>query len=95
MRARGYALRWRPLGWKLERVMLAMMGKQKAAVLPEPVWAHAMRSRPCRQMGMEYFWTGVGLSYLQRLILAFSPGPRSTCGVGARMGECSAGGRRI
>lgn len=36
-----------------ERRMLAMMGKQKAAVLPEPVCAHAIMSRPARPMGME------------------------------------------
>ena len=36
-----------------ERRMLPMMGKQKAAVLPEPVWAQAIMSRPASPMGME------------------------------------------
>lgn len=59
--------------------MLAMMGKQKAAVFPDPVWAQAMRSRPCRQMGMEYRCTGVGLVYLHRFTLPPRLGPKSTC----------------
>jgi hypothetical protein len=37
------------------------MGKRKPPVFPEPVWAQAMRSRPPATMGMEYFWTGVGV----------------------------------
>lgn len=36
-------------------------GIRKAAVLPEPVWAHAIRSRPSRIMGRACFCTGVGL----------------------------------
>ncbi len=36
-----------------ERRMLPMMGKQNAAVLPEPVCAHAIMSRPASPMGME------------------------------------------
>ena len=60
-------------------VMLAMMGKQKAAVFPEPVWAQAIKSLPFRQMGMEYLWTGVGLVYLHFFTLAVRPGPKSTC----------------
>lgn len=54
-----------------------MMGNMKAAVLPEPVWAHAMRSRPAREMGMAWRWTGVGRVYLQRLMLLFTASPRS------------------
>merc|ERR1719234_965316 len=34
-----------------------MMGRRKAAVLPEPVWAQAMI------MGMPFFCTGVGFLY--------------------------------
>ena len=30
-----------------------MMGKQKAAVLPEPVCAQAIMSRPAKPMGIE------------------------------------------
>ena len=45
-----------------------MMGKRKAAVLPEPVWAQAIKSRDAITMGMAFFWTGVGLSYLQLLM---------------------------
>ena len=52
-----------------------MMGKQKAAVLPDPVCAHAIRSRPATPMGMEYRWTGVGLVYLHRATLAMRAGP--------------------
>ena len=36
------------------------MGTRKAAVLPEPVWAQDIRSRPFRITGMEFFCTGVG-----------------------------------
>jgi hypothetical protein len=54
-----------------------MMGKQKAAVFPDPVWAHAMRSLPAREMGMAWRCTGVGRTYLQRRMLSLSPAPRS------------------
>mmetsp|Transcript_44847 Transcript_44847/g.118506 ORF Transcript_44847/g.118506 Transcript_44847/m.118506 type:complete len:95 (-) Transcript_44847:319-603(-) len=37
-------------------------GTMKAQVLPLPVWAQAIRSRPDTTMGIECFWTGVGLS---------------------------------
>ena len=37
-----------------------MMGKQKAAVFPDPVCAQAIRSRRARPMGIAYFCTGVG-----------------------------------
>ena len=43
-----------------------MMGKQNAAVFPDPVCAHAMRSFPAREMGMAYFCTGVGFLNLHR-----------------------------
>ena len=39
------------------------MGRRKAAVFPEPVWAQAMRSLLLRMMGMACFCTGVGLLY--------------------------------
>ncbi len=35
-------------------------GRAKAAVLPVPVWAEPMRSRPDRTMGMARSWMGVG-----------------------------------
>merc|ERR1719234_2576522 len=38
-----------------------MMGKRKAAVLPEPVWAHAIMSLEAKTIGMPFFWIGVGL----------------------------------
>ena len=50
----------RPVGCWADLRMLAMMGKQNAAVLPDPVCAHAMRSLLARPMGIEYFCTGVG-----------------------------------
>ena len=40
------------------------MGRRKAAVFPEPVWAHAIKSLLAIMMGRAYFWTGVGLWYL-------------------------------
>ena len=42
--------------------MTEIIGKRKAAVLPEPVCAHAMMSKPAHRMGTAYFCTGVGLS---------------------------------
>ena len=36
------------------------IGSTKAAVLPVPVWAPAMRSRPARTSGIASDWTGVG-----------------------------------
>jgi hypothetical protein len=45
------------------------IGTRKAAVLPEPVWAQAMRSRRDIMIGIAYFCTGVGLSYLANTIL--------------------------
>lgn len=39
------------------------MGNKKAAVFPEPVWAHAIRSRPEDITGMEHFCIGVGILY--------------------------------
>lgn len=39
------------------------MGRRKAAVFPEPVWAQAIRSRPPIMIGKAYFCTGVGLEY--------------------------------
>mmetsp|Transcript_106880 Transcript_106880/g.212235 ORF Transcript_106880/g.212235 Transcript_106880/m.212235 type:complete len:233 (-) Transcript_106880:207-905(-) len=41
-------------------------GTMNAQVLPEPVWAQAIRSRPLQTSGMECFCTGVGRSYPQR-----------------------------
>ena len=33
------------------------MGMRKAAVFPEPVWAHDMISRPAWMIGTAHFWT--------------------------------------
>lgn len=33
----------------------------RLTVLPDPVWAQAMRSLPAHMIGMPYFCTGVGL----------------------------------
>lgn len=55
-----------------------MIGKQNAAVFPEPVCAHAIRSRPARPIGIEYLCTGVGFVYLHLATLAMRAGPRST-----------------
>ena len=54
-----------------------MMGKQNAAVLPEPVCAHAIRSRPASEMGMAYFWTGVGFLNLHLSMFLFTAEPKS------------------
>ena len=54
-----------------------MMGKQNAAVLPEPVCAHAIKSLPASEAGMAYFCTGVGFLNLHLLIFAFTAAPRS------------------
>lgn len=43
-----------------------MTGSKKAAVLPDPVCAQAIRSRPAATMANEYFCTGVGTVYLVR-----------------------------
>lgn len=32
-------------------------------VFPDPVWAHAIKSRPASIIGMLYFCTGVSLEY--------------------------------
>jgi len=37
-------------------------GSRNATVLPDPVWAQAMRSRPRMMMGIAHFCIGVGLS---------------------------------
>mmetsp|Transcript_21307 Transcript_21307/g.52913 ORF Transcript_21307/g.52913 Transcript_21307/m.52913 type:complete len:222 (-) Transcript_21307:84-749(-) len=62
---------------RLRSRMPLMMGKQNAAVLPEPVCAHAIRSRHASEMGMAYFCTGVGFLNLHRLMLAFTASPKS------------------
>ena len=54
-----------------------MMGKQNAAVLPEPVCAHAIKSLPARDAGMAYFCTGVGFLNLHLFTFAFTLDPRS------------------
>ena len=45
-------------------------GNKKAAVFPEPVWAHPIRSRPLMIHGMAVFWIGVGFLYPDFSILS-------------------------
>merc|ERR1719234_1905627 len=40
-----------------------MIGRRKAAVLPEPVWAQAIMSLEAMMIGMPFFCTGVGFLY--------------------------------
>ena len=44
-------------------MMRSMIGRRKAAVLPLPVWALAIRSLPAMMIGIPCFWTGVGTVY--------------------------------
>ena len=37
------------------------MGRAKARVLPDPVWATPITSCPSRMAGMQLVWMGVGL----------------------------------
>ena len=46
-----------------DSISLWRMGRRKAAVLPDPVWAQDMRSRPDMTMGRQRFCTGVGTLY--------------------------------
>src|SRR5690606_37427125 len=39
------------------------IGSVKAAVLPVPVWAAPMTSRPSKTTGMAWLWIGVGVVY--------------------------------
>jgi hypothetical protein len=39
-----------------------MIGRPKAAVLPEPVWAMATMSRPARCGGIACAWIGFGVT---------------------------------
>ena len=54
------------------------MGKQNAAVFPDPVCAHAMRSRRAKEIGIAYFCTGVGFLNLHRAMFLFTAAPKST-----------------
>ena len=66
------------------------MGNRKAAVLPEPVWAHAMRSRPSIMMGRAYFCTGVGLEYSANCVCECNSARVSACVcVQCVMSECT------
>ena len=72
------------------------MGKRKPPVFPEPVWAHAIRSRPPATMGMEYFWTGVGVAYLAYPMFSRRTGSigglvNSVTGSGTPLPEASTG----
>ena len=51
------------------------VGNKKPAVFPDPVCAHAIRSRLEIPMGMEYFCTGVGLVYPHRLVVRIRSSP--------------------
>uniref|UniRef100_A0A182MEF7 Uncharacterized protein n=1 Tax=Anopheles culicifacies TaxID=139723 RepID=A0A182MEF7_9DIPT len=53
------------------------MGSMKAAVLPDPVCAQAIRSRPFMMMGMAYRWMGVGFVYfdLRTFVITSSRSP--------------------
>ena len=71
------------------------MGSRKAAVLPEPVCAHAIRSLLLRTTGMEYFCTGVGRVYLHNSMfeVIISPSSKSLncmqwCGGGDVVVQC-------
>ena len=57
-------------------LICAMTGNRKPPVLPDPVCAHAIRSRPAYPMGMEYFCTGVGRVNLDSAMLAIMRSPR-------------------
>mmetsp|Transcript_10503 Transcript_10503/g.44686 ORF Transcript_10503/g.44686 Transcript_10503/m.44686 type:complete len:252 (+) Transcript_10503:1011-1766(+) len=63
---------WRPLVR-----MPWMMGKQNAAVFPDPVCAHAIRSLRAMEMGIAYFCTGVGFLNLHRSMFLFTAAPKS------------------
>ncbi|WVZ60931.1 hypothetical protein U9M48_010885, partial [Paspalum notatum var. saurae] len=54
-----------------------MIGKQKAAVFPDPVCAQAMRSRPAMEIGMACRCTGVGFTYLHLRMFSFTASPKS------------------
>ena len=60
--------------------IMERMGRRKAAVFPDPVWAQAMRSLLAMMMGRAYFWTGVGLEYW------------ANCGGGGERGGGGGGG---
>src|SRR5579871_5742129 len=66
VRPRGPPMRW------------FRMGSRNAAVLPLPVWAHAMRSRPSRAAGMASPWMPVGRTKPRSLM------PRSRLGCSLR-----------
>lgn len=55
------------------------MGRAKAAVFPEPVWAIPRTSSPARMRGMQCCWTGVGLVIPRaaQVVAAHSGRPRS------------------
>jgi hypothetical protein len=56
------------MGWRAGEAELVAwcarrcsMGRVKPAVLPVPVWARPMRSRPSSTRGMAWTWMGVGV----------------------------------
>lgn len=58
MRASGYAMREKlgaaGAGRLLHLMIPLIIGKQNAAVFPEPVWAHAIKSLPASDIGIAY-----------------------------------------
>jgi hypothetical protein len=60
--ANGKAL-WPPWGQPQWHVSHDMMGQQKAAALPDPVCAQAIRFLPARKIRMACFCTGMGFTY--------------------------------
>ena len=45
------------LAWRARR---CRVGRVEPAVLPVPVWAPPITSRPCNTVGMAWAWIGVG-----------------------------------
>ena len=75
---------------------LVIIGSRKDAVLPLPVCAHAIRSRPAIEIGTVYFWIGVGFAYPASWMFWFSTSGRlspakSAAGGGASRPEVSTG----
>mmetsp|Transcript_13552 Transcript_13552/g.32928 ORF Transcript_13552/g.32928 Transcript_13552/m.32928 type:complete len:264 (-) Transcript_13552:1314-2105(-) len=55
-----------------------IIGNRNAAVLPDPVWAHAMMSCPEQRIGSACFCTGVGTTYPAREMLSLIGCARSS-----------------
>ena len=69
-----------------------MIGRQNAAVLPVPVCAMPITSRPVRQTGIAAAWIGVGRSYFRTARSARISGPNpSSSKRGVAAGDAEAG----